>query len=137
MKMETVGTTEEYDLQEKRFMELTDLLPSERWAQFEQELAPGPHLGQPLGIHLGRQAGPGEQRLHLRREQQHAAAARDEQRPDAEAVPGQEQAAGGPVVQAKGKHPPEALHAGRAPGLPGVEDHLRVAVSAELIAQGP
>ena len=60
-----------------------------------------------------------------------------EQRLDAKPVPGQEQAAGSAVVEAEGKHAAEALHAGRAPLLPGVEDDLGVAVGAELVAQAP
>ena len=90
------------------------------------------------GFQLPRQLRMRLEYLQLRAENQLAVGQHAvEQGLDAKAVTGQEQAAGGAVVEAKGKHAAEALHAGRAPGLPGVEDHLGVAVGAEFVAQAP
>ncbi|MNJ50926.1 hypothetical protein D3C77_462160 [compost metagenome] len=56
------------------------------------------------------------------------------QRLDAEAVARHHRSPAVALVQDEGEHPLEPLDAGLAPGLPGLDDDLRVALGEETVA---
>jgi hypothetical protein len=87
-------------------------------------------------IDLERQAAMGQQRLQLRAEHELTVAQVGVvKRLDAEAVAREEQRLLALVPDGEREHAAQALHAGLAPGLPGVDDDLGVAAGAEHVPE--
>ena len=91
--------------------------------------------GQRVGI--AREVGAGLERLEFGAENQRAVV---EQGPvqwlDAQAIAGQKQGLAAAVVDCIGKHAAQTLDACLAPFLPGVHEHLGIAIGAQGMAAG-
>src|SRR5574341_970419 len=77
-----------------------------------------------------------QDRLYLRREEQHAAVPGVVQGLDAEPVPYQDEALALAVIDGEGEHPVKPPHTLRTPLLVGVQDDLRIGARTEHVAEG-
>src|SRR5207245_7825670 len=85
------------------------------------------------GLELGAEAGVGEERLHLGREQESAVYLRVVQRLDTQPVTREQQSAALCIPEGESEHPLEQVHRGVAVLLVQMHQHLGIATGPEAV----